>query len=1259
MDYVATGTGKRRAVRHATGFLFAAVLSALLWNVGPAHAATCTSNGAGASWNTAANWTCAPAPVNKVPVAADTVIVANNMTVDVSTAVLASLTVNTGVTLTQNATRTIQTGILNINGTGVLTSNAAVTATGATTIVGTLTSNSAITLAAVTLTGDLTLATAGAVNMNGLLTINSPGTFSNPANRAITFLGGVTNNNTTAGSFDAGTNTVTLNATQAFGGAGPIDFGGVVAVNAFTITNNNANLSIAGNLTGVAGSTWTNAANSVLNYGGALVPMGTRTFNTTGAPNTVNYNGIVAQSIRLPSNAAGYVNLTISNTSAAVSAATSFAVTGTMTVNAGAIVTPAAAVIISGAGTLTGAGEVQVTRTAATADFGSQYTIANKTLTNLNVEYTGTATQVITGGLAYGNLTIANTTAAGVTAPSNFTVSGFLTVNANATLIPAAATVISGTGGLTGSGTVRVTRVGTLTGDGAGQYALGGATLTNLTVVYQGAAAQFVDALAFGKLTINNTNGVTLVGDASVATLLTLTLGNVTTGASTLTNSSNCATTVRTSGHVIGNFEQHIPAGVSTCVFHVGTGANYTPVSVTFPAGTTAGDVTGATTAGDHAQIASSGLDSTQSINRVWTLTNSATNPVVLGGAGYSATFTWVAAADQDAGITTGVLRAMNYSGGAWNGATVTANAATSITIGSELDFGDFSVGEVGGYNSAVGRFNAYTVLAPGSTVQGFITTQVAGTLFNLTIIHMTGGVLSNINDATVTVALYDGTDSSGAFTNNCSATWVAIPGASQVINFPNVTTRTASFTINNSYPNVRVRISNTGSTQIGCSTDRFAIRPASLTVSASDATWSTAGTGRPLTTVTAAGAPVHKAGTSANPMPFTIRAIAEPSASVTNYAGTPTVKAGSPVCNSTLTPGCVNGTLSLGTFGAAAGTVTSNTANYSEVGAFTMDLEDQSFAAVDYADGTTAAQRTIPQTTAALAVGRFVPSHFVVSTANTPQYRTFSTGCSSTFTYIGQSFGWVTPPQAVIAAKNAAGATTANYKGVLWKVVASDVTEAYTSAPATLDSTGKGTLTVLSGGTGTGTSTSDSAGTFFYTRSTAQAPFNANITLTVSAQDATENGANQGIITSTTSGVFSGAPPGTGIDFDAGTEFRYGRFKIPNYYGSELLDLPIAVRAQYWNGTSYVDNTADSCTSIATGNFSQAYAAGGTMTTAVTGAGLLSGGTGTIKLAKPSSFTTKGSRDVTSGYTYLPGTGRQTFGVYKSGPVIYVREVH
>lgn len=45
--------------------------------------------------------------------------------------------------------------------------------------------------------------------------------------------------------------------------------------------------------------------------------------------------------------------------------------------------------------------------------------------------------------------------------------------------------------------------------------------------------------------------------------------------------------------------------------------------------------------------------------------------------------------------------------------------------------------------------------------------------------------------------------------------------------------------------------------------------------------------------------------------------------------------------------------------------------------------------------------------------------------------------------------------------------------------------------------------------------------------------------------------------------------------------EFRYGRLLVDNTYGSELEDLDIPIRIEYFDGTDFVVNTADSCTAL------------------------------------------------------------------------------
>ena len=43
----------------------------------------------------------------------------------------------------------------------------------------------------------------------------------------------------------------------------------------------------------------------------------------------------------------------------------------------------------------------------------------------------------------------------------------------------------------------------------------------------------------------------------------------------------------------------------------------------------------------------------------------------------------------------------------------------------------------------------------------------------------------------------------------------------------------------------------------------------------------------------------------------------------------------------------------------------------------------------------------------------------------------------------------------------------------------------------------------------------------------------------------------------------------------------RYGRLRLNNAHGSELLTLPVPLTAQYFNGSGFITNTADNCTAF------------------------------------------------------------------------------
>ena len=255
--------------------------------------------------------------------------------------------------------------------------------------------------------------------------------------------------------------------------------------------------------------------------------------------------------------------------------------------------------------------------------------------------------------------------------------------------------------------------------------------------------------------------------------------------------------------------------------------------------------------------------------------------------------------------------------------------------------------------------------------------------------------------------------------------------------------------------------------------------------------------------------------------------------------------------------------------FGAfSAGVATGMAFSWSEVGAIrlTPSVGDGSYLGTGNVTGSSSG-----------TVGRFYPHHFDVSV---------SPACGPSFSYAGQPYG------VTVAARNglASPATTSNYSQALGFAKAVALTE-----PTAL---GLGTLaasvpaTSFASGLGSG-----SASYSFSSKETAPQ------TLVLRATDA--------------DGVSSSGHT------EAGMALRSGRLRLSNSFGKSGASLQIPLQVQYWGGSAWVLNSADSCTTVPSS--SVALSNPRSATGAATGASSsvsavsVSAGNGSITLAAPS----------------------------------------
>ena len=505
------------------------------------------------------------------------------------------------------------------------------------------------------------------------------------------------------------------------------------------------------------------------------------------------------------------------------------------------------------------------------------------------------------------------------------------------------------------------------------------------------------------------------------------------------------------------------------------------------------------------------------------------------------------------------------------NGSTATCSVTISACVGgANFNCQDSSIA---GYGSASARL--YTKLAGTAFTFDVVALNAAGA-------QESNYVASGAGARSVTVELFDASAPS-----SCSS--YSSPLASQSISFGAANggrVTIAPVTLASAYRQLicRVTDASSGSVVSGCSSDQFSVRPSAATLV----------TAAVAAAPSVSAAPAIKTGASFS--------LSTTTSAGSGYAGTLTLDTSKLTAQITSQVASVQSGGSVGTLtpSSLVANAASVNATYSEVGYLYLApgaYRDDSFTAAsgDSTGGDCISAATDPVNfmsdtliggkygcsignKVTVSLGRFIPDHFDVSVnANGAMAASCPAGG---FTYTGQpmTYGAAALPSLTIRPMNAAagGAVTQNYQGLFQKLTAAGVSIAAPASDATQLGKDAATKTALASSMSTGVVTGSSGtltytlapnDTFTYTRdaNSLVGPYTTAIALPVTTVSDGEVSA---------AGILPTLNP-------TGTSLRYGRLQMQNAYGSELQPLSLPVQAQYWTGSYYVTNTADSCTTL------------------------------------------------------------------------------
>lgn len=351
-------------------------------------------------------------------------------------------------------------------------------------------------------------------------------------------------------------------------------------------------------------------------------------------------------------------------------------------------------------------------------------------------------------------------------------------------------------------------------------------------------------------------------------------------------------------------------------------------------------------------------------------------------------------------------------------------------------------------------------------------------------------------------------------------------------------------------------------------------------------------------------------------------------------------------------------------------GSVASSDMNWPEVGTITIAFN------LANPNGYLDANLAVPALLKASGVSgevQFIPHHFITELVKTGAPAGIATPCASPLTcandgatgryaYSGQAIG------VRVTARALGGTPTNNYDDRVPSVLAPVLLEGLDAATGTISfppSTPDGSSRLTDGSKAQTTVTGVAPAKFTLGVALPMVayrfPGKAGVPLKVAPTDVRLRASSTypgGAIVSSSSAV---------IQNEARMTVLSGQWMVPHGYGSELLPVRLAVQVQYWNGTKWVTNLLDSISAMKKPDVVLAnckktldcakLAVDDRTYTVVQGA--LSQ-TNLLTLLAPGAGNA-GSVDVSVGsHPYLASTvGTVVFGVFKSGPVIYLREMY